>query len=201
MIMRKCHLLSIVFLMVAVLYALPLVSSNRSLSHTFFSSRQSRSKLRSARLAYRKRSDTCQKDVLITTATNVANTFGSAYVPFFKDAEISELRIFQKDDYGDKKRKIRKQIGRAYYEVTFTYDTTAVRFAFNYAAKVRIWEDTGEPLDVIFGNGMGRNFLFKSFKKQTKHYKKKKLMTAHLIEQVPLQTEKATENIWKIKVE
>ena len=199
--MRKCHLLSIVFLMVAVLYALPLVSRNRSLSRTFFSSWQSRSKLRPARLAYRKRSDNSQKDVLITTATNVANTFGPAYVPFFKDAEISELRIFQKDDYGDKKRKIRKQIGRAYYEVTFSYDTTAVRFAFNYAAKVRIREDTGEPLDVIFGNGMGRNFLFKSFKKQTKHYKKEKLMTAHLIEQVPLQTEKATENIWKIKVE
>ena len=199
--MKKSLLLSIAFLMVATLYAQPLVSSNRSLLRTFFSPRQSRSKLRSARLAYRKRSDICKKEILTTTAMNVANTFGPAYIPFFKDAEISEIRIFQKDDYGDKQRKIRKQIGRAYYEVTFTYDTTAVRFAFNYAAKVRIWKDNGEPLDVIFGNGMGRNFLFKSFKKQTKHYKKKKPMTTHLIEQVPLQTEKAPKSIWKIKAE
>lgn len=173
--MKKCLLLSIAFWVFAILYAQPLVSNNRS--------------------------DICQKDILTTTAMNVANTFGPAYVPYFKDAEISEIRIFQKDDYGDKQRKIRKQIGKAYYEVTFTYDTTAVKFAFNYAAKVRIWKDTGEPLDVIFGNGMGRNFLFKSFKKQTEHYKKKKLMTEHLIEQVPLQTEKAPKSIWKIKVE
>ena len=27
----------------------------------------------------------------------------------------------------------------------------------------------GEPLDVIFGNGWGRNFFFLSFKEQTDH--------------------------------
>lgn len=36
----------------------------------------------------------------------------------------------------------------------------AVKFDFGFAARVRIWKDTGEPLDVIFGNGMGRNFSF-----------------------------------------
>jgi len=56
-------------------------------------------------------------------------------------------------------------------------------------------------LDVIFGNGMGRNFLFKSFRKQTRQNKKRKKATAHPIEQVPLQTEKTPENIWKIKIE
>lgn len=45
----------------------------------------------------------------------------------------------------------------------------AVKFDFGFAARVRIWKDTGEPLDVIFGNGWGRNFLFLSFKEQTNH--------------------------------
>ena len=53
--------------------------------------------------------EVCQKDALITVARSVANTFGPAYVPFFKGAEISEMRIFQKDDYGDNHRKIRKE--------------------------------------------------------------------------------------------
>lgn len=173
--MKKRFLLPIAFLMVTTLSAQP--------------------------LAPRSCADVCQEDALITAARSVANTFGPAYVPFFKGAEISEMRIFQKDDYGDNHRKIRKQFGKAYYEVVFTYDSTAVRFAFDYAAKVRIWKDTGEPLDVIFGNGMGRNFLFKSFRKQTRQNKKRKKATAHSIEQVPLQTEKTPENIWKIKIE
>lgn len=173
--MKKRFLLPIAFLMVTTLSAQPLASSSCA--------------------------DICQKDALITAARSVANTFGPAYVPFFKGAEISEMRIFQKDDYGDNHRKIRKQFGKAYYEVVFTYDSTAVRFAFDYAAKVRIWKDTGEPLDVIFGNGMGRNFLFKSFRKQTRQNKKRKKETAHSIEQVPLQTERTPENIWKIKIE
>lgn len=124
-------------------------------------------------------------------------TFGPAYVPFVKDVEVSGGQVFQKEDYGDSFPEIRKQIGREYYTITFTYDSTSVRFAFNYAAKVRIWKDTDTPLDVIFGNGMGRNFLFKSFKKQTKYSSpKRKKTTTHLIEQVPLQTEKEPECIW-----
>ena len=168
--MRTFLLLLLAFRTVAVLSAQPSASSSRA--------------------------DVCQKDALITVARDVANAFGPAYVPYFKGAEISEMRIFQKDDYGDGRRKIRRQFGRAYYEVVFTYDSTAVRFAFDYAAKVRVWKDTGEPLDVIFGNGMGRNFLFQSFRKQTKHYKRKKQMSARSIGQVPLQTEKAPENIF-----
>ncbi|WP_308269667.1 hypothetical protein, partial [Prevotella sp.] len=121
--MKKRFLLPIAFLMVTTLSAQSSASSSCA--------------------------DVCQKDALITVARSVANTFGPTYVPFFKGAEISEMRIFQKDDYGDNHRKIRKQFGKAYYEVVFTYDSTAVRFAFDYAAKVRIWKDTGEPLDVI----------------------------------------------------
>lgn len=126
------------------------------------------------------------KTSLIATAKNVAATFGPAYVPYFKDSKIS-AHVFQRNDYGDNHRKIRKRIGREYFEITFSYDTTTVRFAFDYAAKVRIWKDTGEPLDVIFGNGMGRNFFFKSFKKQSKR---------SVIHHVPLQIEKKQKSIW-----
>lgn len=124
-------------------------------------------------------------------------TYGPAYVAYFKSANVSDIQVFQKEDYGDSFPEIKKQIGRKYYTVTFTYDSTSVKFAFDYAAKVSIWEDTGEPLDVIFGNGMGRNFLFLNFKEQTNHSAQKRMKVAPgLIEEVPLQTEKEPENIW-----
>lgn len=143
-----------------------------------------------------KRSEGPNKSALIETAKYVAMTYGSAYVPYFKDVSVSDVQVFRKEDYGDDFPEIRKQIGRKYYTVTFAYDTTSVRFAFDFAAKVRIWKNTREPLDVIFGNGMGRNFLFLSFKEQTNHSVKKRMKVAPgLIEEVPLQTEKEPENI------
>lgn len=144
-----------------------------------------------------KRSETFSKNSLIETAKNVAMTYGPAYVTYFKGANVSDVQVFQKEDYGDSFPEIKKQIGRKFYTVTFTYDSTSVKFAFDYAAKVRIWEDTGEPLDVIFGNGMGRNFLFLNFKEQTNHSAQKRMKVAPgLIEEVPLQTEKEPESIW-----
>ena len=137
------------------------------------------------------------KKTLIRTAKNVALTFGPAYVPFFKEANVSDVQVFQKEDYGDSFPEIKKQIGRKYYTVTFTYDSTAVKFDFGFAARVRIWKDTGEPLDVIFGNGWGRNFLFKTFVEQTNHspndYEK---VASDSIVKVPLQTVHEPEVIW-----
>lgn len=128
------------------------------------------------------------------------NDLWSCIRSFFQGCRGIWGQVFQKEDYGGSFSEIRKQIGRKYYTVIFTYDSTSVRFAFDYAAKVRIWKDTSTPLDVIFGNGMGRNFLFQSFKKQTKRFSQKgKKRAAHLIEQVPLQTENEPENIWEIK--
>ena len=116
-----------------------------------------------------KRPEVLDNSTLVNSARNVALTFGPAYVPFFKEANVSDVQVFQKEDYGDSFPEIKKQIGRKFYTVTFTYDSTAVKFDFGFAARVRIWKDTGEPLDVIFGNGWGRNFLFKTFVEQTNH--------------------------------
>ena len=73
----------------------------------------------------------------------------------------------------------------------------AVKFDFGFAARVRIWKDTGEPLDVIFGNGMGRNFFFKTFVEHTNHspndYEK---VASDSIVKVPLQTIHEPEVIW-----
>ena len=53
-------------------------------------------------------------------------------------------------------------------------------------------------MDIIFGNGMGRNFFFQNFKKQTNYSAKKKIKkNINLTEQVPLQTRKVTKSIWK----
>ena len=55
----------------------------------------------------------------------------------------------------------------------------------------------GEPLDVIFGNGWGRNFFFKTFVEQTNHspndYEK---VASDSIVKVPLQTVHEPEVIW-----
>ena len=52
-------------------------------------------------------------------------------------------------------------------------------------------------MDVIFGNGMGRNFLFLSFKEQTDHSAKKRIKEVpDFIDMVPLEIEKEPENIW-----
>lgn len=99
-----------------------------------------------------KLSEPSNKKALIETAKNVAVIYGPDYVPFFKDTIVSKVQVFKKEDYGESFSKIKKQIGKKYYTVIFTYDSTSVKFAFDYAAKVRIWKKSEEPLDIIFGN-------------------------------------------------
>ena len=136
----------------------------------------------------------CASKALIETAQNVAII---DYVPFFKDAIVSKVHVFKKEDYGESFSKIKKQIRKKYYTVIFTYDSTSIKFAFDYAAKVRILKKSGEPLDIIFGNGMVRNFLFPSFKEQTGSSAKDFIKVApDSIKKVPLQTEKESESIW-----
>lgn len=136
---------------------------------------------------------------LTTTAKFVAEVYGPSYVPFFKQTIISDAQIFDKSDYGDELPEIKKCIGREYYTIIFTYDKKVIQFAFDYAARVRIWKDTGEPLDVIFGNGFGRNFLISDFMEQTncsvKTHDLSKI-TSKSINVVPLETVEVPKSIW-----
>jgi hypothetical protein len=48
------------------------------------------------------------------------------------------------------------RLGRCSYQVTFMYDSSKEILDRDYAAIVSIWEDTGKPYCVFFGNGYGR---------------------------------------------
>lgn len=56
-----------------------------------------------------------------------------------------------------------KNNGRKYYEVICPYDTLTERLSWDFAAKIKIWEDDGQPIEVIFGNGIGVNFFARSY--------------------------------------
>ena len=55
-----------------------------------------------------KRSEALSKSSLIETAKNVAMTYGPAYVAYFKSANVSDIQVFQKEDYGDSFPEIKK---------------------------------------------------------------------------------------------
>ena len=50
-----------------------------------------------------------------------------------------------------------KMIGRTFYSVTFLYDKTEERLSKDYATIVSICANTGNPVRIWFGNGMGRS--------------------------------------------
>ena len=61
------------------------------------------------------------------------------------------------------------------------------RLEWNFTSKVCIWKDNGQPFEVFFGNGMGVNFFFKSYKKATRSNK---------VEQIPYQQANEVINIF-----
>ena len=91
---------------------------------------------------------------LIDLSSEVIKTMGPGY---YRNTHptISE-GVFKSNDG---RAKIKKNIGRKYYEIKYPYDKSKETLEFDFSAKVRIWKDTGEPCDVIFGNGYGKNFL------------------------------------------
>lgn len=103
-----------------------------------------------------------RNDSLINIATQITKIFGPGYYRPNVTPLISE-ESFESDD---ERKEIQKNINRKYYIITFPCDTTKEILDFNYTSQVEIWKDTGEPLSIIFGNGYGKNFLFKSYKKQ-----------------------------------
>lgn len=59
--------------------------------------------------------------------------------------------------------RIPEDLGRKYYTVTINCDRKKERLEYYYATKVHIWADTGEPIDIFFGCGVGYNFLHDSY--------------------------------------
>ena len=138
-----------------------------------------------------------RKKVLKEIAYNVAATFGPDYVPYFRKYHVSESKKFDRDSYSGKDSLVTKMFGKEYYMVVITKPKKA-RIGWNYAAKVRIWKDTGEPLDCTFPNMYGRNFLHSTLFQQTGKLPRdlKSKPTKH-IDTFPVQFEPHMENIWK----
>lgn len=59
-----------------------------------------------------KRPEILDNSTLVNSARNVALTFGPAYVPFFKEANVSDVQVFKKEDYEDCFLEIQKQFRR-----------------------------------------------------------------------------------------
>lgn len=100
-----------------------------------------------------------REEYLIALGKELTLTFGPDYYSEQGTPVISE-GVFESE--GNDRPEIQRNVGRAYYQITFPTD----RLDFNYASEVRIWKDTGEPLAVIFGNGYGKTFLFISYEEQ-----------------------------------
>ena len=93
-----------------------------------------------------------QRDsILISVAKEAVLRYGPGYYredkePIIKREQVPQGAIGLTGD----------NAGRIYYSVTFLYDTTKERLDWDFAAIVGIWEDTGKPLLVRFGEGILR---------------------------------------------
>ena len=92
---------------------------------------------------------------LISLSNDIIKLLGPGYY-----REVTPTITEEKFESSDKRSEISRNIGRTYYEVTYGYDNSKESLDFPFSAKVSIWKDTGEPFEVIFGNGYGRNFFF-----------------------------------------
>lgn len=131
-----------------------------------------------------------KNEYLIEKGKEACKKFGPGY--YRKDAyPIITEGVFKSDD---KRTEVVKNIGREYYIVTFPYDKSKETLDFNYSSMVKIWKDSGEPLEIIFGNGHGKNFLFLSYKEQ--------IDSRAIIDVVPYQQSvNSQEKIWKEETE
>ncbi len=103
--------------------------------------------------------DVERNQYLTDLAKELTLTFGPEYYQIIKGTpKISELKKFETGE--DTRVAITKNAGKEFYEITLPYDTTKIILDWDYASKVQIWSDTGSPIAIIFGNGMGLNFLF-----------------------------------------
>ena len=118
-----------------------------------------------------------RNEYLIQIGKDVTKQFGPGYYREYKQPVISMAEKFYSDD---KRPEIVNNIGREYYTITFLYDKSKETLDFDFASEVKIWKDTGEPFEVIFGNGYGKNFLFIS-------YKQLKTIGVEPMDQIPYQ--------------
>lgn len=94
-----------------------------------------------------------QRDsILIEVAKDVVLTYGPGYYREYKRPIIKRRQVPPLGDInltGDNANRI-------FYEVIFLYDKSKEQLSYDFAARVLIWSDSRKPIDVMFGNGLGR---------------------------------------------
>ena len=87
--------------------------------------------------------------------------------------QVNDSLFVFKDDY-DMRPEVQRNVGRTYYTVRLLYDEAArKRIWRDLASTVSVWADNGEPSEIIFGNNLGYNFLFRGYRDWVKDGVKK----------------------------
>lgn len=125
-----------------------------------------------------------KEQYLISLSSDVIKLLGPGYY-----RNVTPTITEEKFENSDNRLEISRNVGRVYYEVTYGYDNSEESLDFPFSAKVSIWKDSGEPFEVIFGNGYGRNFFFITY---DDILKRKSIMEPVPYEQVKTQKAKFT---------
>ena len=96
-----------------------------------------------------------RNSLLISIAKEAILKFGPDYYREYKEPKISYKQYPPADPKTDK--RFVNWDDRYYYEVEFYYDPAEETLEWGFAAKVRIWADTGDLHTAFFGNGYGRS--------------------------------------------
>ena len=105
-----------------------------------------------------KMSEKSRTSYLVKLAREVSDNFGPGWIQGNIITSVSPLQEY--DGEGDTRDCMKPHMGRKFYEITFIYDeTTRKEVGWWCASCVKIWEDSGEPIDVIYGNNYGKNFF------------------------------------------
>jgi hypothetical protein len=91
---------------------------------------------------------------LMALAKEVVLKFGPDYYRDEQPPIIERKQIPFEGDLTERK-KVGAAYGRWYYLVSYPSDTANETLEWDYAAKVEIWENSGQPFGVTFGNGIG----------------------------------------------
>ena len=76
--------------------------------------------------------------------------YGPGYYREYKEPTIKRIVVPASDTNPEG-----INVGRAFYTIIYWYDKTKERLEEDFAAKVKIWADTGEPASVLFGCNYG----------------------------------------------
>ena len=109
-----------------------------------------------------KMTEKARNDYLLKLSKEVVHNFGPEWYkePFV--TEFSGIQVYENKAYDLPEGK--KCNGRHYYTIVFRYKKYQNLPKWHFAFKVSVWEDDGEPKDIMFGNDEGITFVFCSYR-------------------------------------